>query len=97
MESAALVDIYENLSDGIFALRDLSIEMRLVPMGLLLNSMPRMVKNLVDTRHKSVDLTIKGAGEGIDKGLIDKLSDPLIHLVRNAVDHGIENHEIRKN
>ena len=96
MESAVLVDIYEHLSDGILALRGLSIEMRLVPIGLLLNSMPRMVKNLVDTKDKSVALNIKGASEGIDKGLIDKLSDPLIHLVRNAVDHGIENHETRK-
>lgn len=66
------------------------LQVRMLPMGDLFTRLTRVVRNLSRESGKDVDLVIEGAETELDKVMIDELSDPLIHIVRNAVDHGIE-------
>lgn len=70
--------------------------LRLVPAGSLLQTFPRLVRDLARDLNKSVELEIKGSDVKIDKNILQGLKDPLIHILRNAVDHGIENADARK-
>ena len=63
---------------------------RMLPLGGVLNRFPRMLRDLSATHHKPVDLKISGAGVLVDKAILEKLYTPLLHLLRNAFDHGIE-------
>jgi two-component system chemotaxis sensor kinase CheA len=64
--------------------------MRMLPMSVTFNRFPRLVRDLSTKLDKKVDLKIEGGNTEIDKGMIEKLVDPLTHLVRNSIDHGIE-------
>jgi two-component system chemotaxis sensor kinase CheA len=66
------------------------LQVRMLPLGDLFTKLTRVVRNLSREGGKEVDLVIEGAETELDKVMIDELSDPLIHIVRNAVDHGIE-------
>lgn len=70
--------------------------LRLVPASELLRTFPRSVRDLAHELNKQVELEIKGEDVKIDKMILDGLKDPLIHLLRNAIDHGIEPVETRK-
>lgn len=70
--------------------------LRLVPAENLLATLPRYVRDLAQSLNKKVELVIEDHNVKIDKVILEKLKDPLIHLIRNAVDHGIEPLEIRK-
>lgn len=63
---------------------------RMVPVARLFNRLPRLVRDLSRETGKSVDLQIYGEETELDKSIIEELNDPLVHLIRNAVDHGIE-------
>lgn len=63
---------------------------RMQPIGNILNKFPRVVRDLARTLGKEVNLTIEGEGVELDKTILEAINDPLTHLVRNAVDHGIE-------
>ena len=63
---------------------------RMVPIGEVLNRFPRMLRDLSATYHKPVNLKLIGTEVLVDKAILEKLYDPLLHLVRNAFDHGIE-------
>lgn len=63
---------------------------RLVPIGKLFNKVPRLVRDLSGEFKKQIDLKIEGEGTVLDRSLIEALHDPLIHIIRNSVDHGIE-------
>jgi two-component system chemotaxis sensor kinase CheA len=67
----------------------------MMPIAFVFNRFPRMVRDLAAKMGKKVQLTMQGEGTELDKGLIEKISDPLTHLVRNSVDHGIESCEKR--
>ncbi len=71
------------------------MSMRMLPVNMTFNRFPRVVRDLSTKLGKKVDLVIQGGGTEIDKSLIEKLVDPLTHLVRNSIDHGIESPEIR--
>ncbi len=73
-----------------------SMNMRMLPMKKEFNKLPRIVRDLARDTDKEVDLNITGAETEIDKSVLDSLHDPLVHLVRNAIDHGIESPEERK-
>lgn len=62
----------------------------MLPVSTLLEILPRMVRELARDQEKEIDLSIQGADIEVDKRILEELKDPLIHLVRNAVDHGIE-------
>jgi len=66
------------------------MQARLVPVDLIFNRFPRMVRDLARKQNRKIDLIIEGTEIEVDRTILDKISDPLIHLLRNAVDHGIE-------
>lgn len=68
---------------------------RMLPLGDVLNRFPRILRDLSNTYQKSVNLTLEGTQLLIDKAVLEKLYDPLLHLLRNGFDHGIETPEIR--
>ena len=71
------------------------MSMRMLPVNMTFNRFPRVVRDLSSKLGKKVDLVIQGGNTEIDKSLIEKLVDPLTHLVRNSIDHGIESPEKR--
>jgi two-component system chemotaxis sensor kinase CheA len=76
-------------------LQDLASTLRLVPVGTVFKRMQRLIRDLSHQTHKPLDLVVDGADTQIDKNLVDQLYDPLMHLIRNAVDHGVEPAEER--
>jgi len=68
---------------------------RLVPIGRIFNKFPRMIRDLARERGKSVGLHITGADTELDRSVVEMIGDPLVHLLRNSVDHGIEDTETR--
>ncbi len=72
------------------------MSIRMLPMSFVFNRFPRVVRDLSTKLHKQVELKIEGGHTEIDKGLIEKLVDPLTHLVRNSLDHGIESPQARQ-
>ncbi|HEY9598262.1 MAG TPA: hybrid sensor histidine kinase/response regulator, partial [Cyanophyceae cyanobacterium] len=78
-------------------LRDELMWARMLPLGEILNRFPRVLRDLSTTYHKPVSLKLTGTSVLVDKAVLDKLYDPLLHLLRNAFDHGIEEFsEIRR-
>jgi two-component system chemotaxis sensor kinase CheA len=77
-------------------LQDMSMSMRMVPLKATFNKMARLVRDLARKVGKHVQLVTEGEDTEIDRNLVDVISDPLVHMVRNAVDHGIEMPEVRE-
>lgn len=103
-ESAAGIDgaISEKLQAGLYQLerntRDLQevvMSVRMLPISFVFSRFPRVVRDLAAKLGKQVELKTLGEGTELDKGLIEKIADPLTHLVRNSLDHGIESPERR--
>ncbi len=102
-EISRSVRLYRNLyADQLFEiehgtqeLRERVISMRMLPLSVVLDRFPRMVEETASSIGKEVSLNISGEGVRLDRTVLSKLSDPLIHIVRNAIDHGIEAPEIR--
>ena len=69
---------------------------RMVPIGRVFNKLPRLVRDLALDAKKDIDLIITGEETELDKSIIEEINDPLIHLLRNSVDHGIESSEERR-
>ncbi len=89
--------LYQQLAKGLADLerntRDLQeavMSIRMIPMSLVFNRFPRMLRDLASKLNKKVELTQVGESTELDKGLVEKITDPLTHLVRNSCDHGIE-------
>lgn len=72
------------------------MKVRMVPISLVFNKFPRLVRDLAQKQNKNIEFTIRGESTELDRTIIEKIQDPLIHLVRNAVDHGIETPDERK-
>ncbi|NJP11240.1 MAG: hybrid sensor histidine kinase/response regulator [Leptolyngbyaceae cyanobacterium RU_5_1] len=77
-------------------LRDELVWARMLPLGEILQRFPRVLHNLATTYHKPVRLKLTGTGVLVDKAMLEKLHDPLLHLIRNAFDHGIEPRDVRR-
>ena len=71
-------------------LQDLSMSMRMVPLKPTFQKIARLVRDLANKAGKSVSLVTDGEDTEIDRNMVDLISDPLVHMVRNAIDHGIE-------
>ncbi|MDH3354811.1 MAG: chemotaxis protein CheA, partial [Chromatiales bacterium] len=91
------MDQIQRLRDGLVQLeqntRELQedvMRMRMLSVSFVFNRFPRMVRDLSQKLEKDIELVMSGENTEIDKTLIEKISDPLVHLVRNSVDHGIE-------
>lgn len=76
-------------------LQDISMSMRMVPLKATFNKMARLVRDLARKVGKNVHFITEGEDTEIDRNLVDLINDPLVHMVRNAVDHGIEMPELR--
>ena len=76
-------------------IQDVSMSMRMIPLSGIFRKMVRLVRDLSIKEHKKVDLDIIGEETEVDKTIIEQISDPLVHLIRNSVDHGIEMPEER--
>jgi two-component system chemotaxis sensor kinase CheA len=72
------------------------MRIRMLPVADVFNKFPRMVRDLARTSNKQVDLVLRGEDTELDRSVIEKISDPLIHLLRNSVDHGVETPEERR-
>ena len=82
-----LAELIERLSTE---LRDNAMGLRMVPIGTTFSRFARLVRDLSKNLGKQINLVTRGGETELDKSVIDKLNDPLVHLIRNAVDHGIE-------
>ena len=71
-------------------IQESAMSMRMLPVNMTFNRFPRVVRDLSSKLGKKVDLVIEGGATEIDKSMIEKLVDPLTHLVRNSIDHGVE-------
>ena len=78
------------------SLQDLSMSMRMVPIGGVFQKMARLARDLSDRAGKDVDFTQLGGETELDRNVVEAISDPLVHMVRNAIDHGLENPEDRE-
>jgi len=76
-------------------LHDAVMKVRMVPIERVFNRFPRMVRDLAKELGKEINLEMSGEETEVDRTVIDEIGDPLIHLLRNSIDHGIENPEIR--
>jgi two-component system chemotaxis sensor kinase CheA len=88
---AGLVDLDRNTRD----LQEAVMSIRMIPMSVVFNRFPRMLRDLANKLGKKVELITHGEATELDKGLIEKITDPLTHLIRNSCDHGIEMPEER--
>lgn len=71
------------------------MQVRMLPIGTLFSGFPRMVRDLAQSQGKKLDFTVEGEDTELDRTIIEQIRDPLIHLLRNAVDHGVEPPEER--
>jgi two-component system chemotaxis sensor kinase CheA len=76
-------------------LQDLVMKVRMIPLDRIFNRLPRMVRDLSAELDKDIDFVIKGQETELDRTVIDELGESIVHLLRNAVDHGIESREER--
>ncbi len=96
-------DLAEKLQEGLAQLKRYTRELqenvmqiRMVQIGSAFNRLPRMIHDLTGQLDKKVELIMSGEQTELDKTVMESIGDPLVHLVRNAVDHGIETPEVRK-
>ncbi|BFH63846.1 chemotaxis protein CheA [Paenibacillus azoreducens] len=90
VQNHALTETVEHMSRVSSDLQDIVMKLRMVPVDTVFSRFPRMVRDLAKSLDKKVDLVITGAETELDRTVIDEIGDPLVHLLRNAVDHGIE-------
>lgn len=85
-----LTDTVEHMSRVSSDLQNIVLKLRMVPVDTVFNRFPRMVRDLAKSLDKKIDLIITGAETELDRTVIDEIGDPLVHLIRNSVDHGVE-------
>ncbi len=91
----ALVEATSVVSRLVESIRDSALQLRMVQIGDTFNRFHRVVRDVSRELHKDMELAISGGETELDKSVVEKIGDPLMHLVRNAMDHGIESADIR--
>jgi len=91
-----LIGISNRVSVLMNELQEGIMKTRMIPVQQLFSRFPGIVRDLSHSLKKEVNLILEGGETEIDRTIMEEMSDPLIHLIRNAIDHGIENAEIRK-
>ncbi|VAW84141.1 Signal transduction histidine kinase CheA [hydrothermal vent metagenome] len=87
---SALTELSSILSRLVEEVRDSALHLRMVQVGPTFNKFQRIVRDMSKDLNKEIEIVIRGAETDLDKTVIEKISDPLTHLIRNSVDHGIE-------
>ena len=95
LENNELTDTVERMSRISGDLQSIILNMRMVPVETVFNRFPRMIRQLTKELNKKIELIIEGAETELDRTVIDEIGDPLLHLLRNSLDHGIESPEER--
>ncbi|SEJ63085.1 Histidine kinase-, DNA gyrase B-, and HSP90-like ATPase [Propionispira arboris] len=91
-----LVETIEQMDRVTTDLQSVVMKVRMVPVGQVFNRFPRMVRDLAKELNKEINLTIEGEETELDRTVIDEIGDPLVHLIRNSLDHGVEHPEDRQ-
>lgn len=94
-EIAGMVDSVEYLQRVTSELHEAVMQVRMVPIGMVFNRFPRVVRDLSKQLKKEINLNIHGEETEVDRTIIDEIGDPLLHLIRNSADHGIESPNLR--
>lgn len=93
---AALIESFSTLTRLVEEVRDSTLCLRMVQIGSTFNRFQRVVRDISAELSKEIELVITGAETELDKTVVEKISDPLMHLVRNSIDHGIEPMDVRR-
>lgn len=96
LDNGELTETVERMSRISGDLQNIILNMRMVQVETVFNRFPRMIRQLARDLNKKINLEIVGAETELDRTVIDEIGDPLVHLLRNSVDHGIESPEVRK-
>ncbi|SDJ01459.1 chemotaxis protein CheA [Salimicrobium halophilum] len=96
LNNSELTETVERMSRVSGDLQSIILNMRMVPVEQVFNRFPRMVRQISRDLEKDINLEIIGQETELDRTVIDEIGDPLVHLIRNALDHGIETPEVRK-
>ena len=99
MANSFVKDYGEDVSRAGVVVNDLqeqAMALRMLPANTIFQGFPRAVRDLAKQFRKEIDLVIEGGETELDKKVLEEINDPLIHIMRNAVDHGIEDPETRK-
>jgi two-component system chemotaxis sensor kinase CheA len=96
MTNERLLNSVGQLTRNTRDLQEAVMSIRMMPMDYVFSRFPRMVRDLAAKLEKKVDFVTHGAATELDKSLIERIVDPLTHLVRNSIDHGIERPEVRR-
>jgi two-component system chemotaxis sensor kinase CheA len=94
-QQGALLESMHKVNQLVEQLRDRALGMRMTPIGDVFQRFPRVVRDVSRELGKEIELVISGADTELDKAMVEKLSDPLTHIVRNAMDHGLERSDER--
>ena len=96
MNSPALTKDVGQVTKIVREIQEVALSMRMIPIGPTFQKMARLVRDVSRKAGKQVNLTISGEDTELDKTVIKQIGDPLVHMVRNAVDHGIESPAVRR-
>ncbi|WFP49104.1 chemotaxis protein CheA [Methylomonas sp. EFPC3] len=92
---SALLEATGEMMRLVEEVRDSALQLRMVPIGTTFSRFQRVVRDVSKELGKDINLVITGGETEVDKSVVEKIGDPLMHLVRNAMDHGIESAEVR--
>ncbi|MBO3274775.1 chemotaxis protein CheA [Pseudomonas schmalbachii] len=95
-DTSAMAAANEGVTTLVERIRDASLSLRMVAIGEVFQRFPRVVRDISKELDKEIELLVTGADTELDKSMVERLADPLMHIVRNAMDHGIEPSELRR-
>lgn len=94
--NATLMEAVTSMGNFTESIRDAALTLRMVPIGDTFQKFKRVVRDTAKSLNKEIELEIEGAETELDRSMVEKLNDPLMHIVRNAMDHGIEPVSVRQ-
>ncbi|MFO7710394.1 MAG: chemotaxis protein CheA [Candidatus Woesearchaeota archaeon] len=96
-ESTVMNDVINNIDGLTSEIQAEVMEQRMVPVGQIFSRFPRLVRDVSAKENKKIDLIVKGEEIELDRNVLDEIGEPLVHILRNSVDHGIEDPDTRMN
>jgi len=93
--SRELLDTVHQVAGVSSQLQETVMDVRMLPVRHVFERFPRLVRDLARQQGKDIELILEGEGTRVDKAIIDEIGEPLVHLIRNSVDHGIETPQVR--
>ncbi|PUB16438.1 chemotaxis protein CheA [Yoonia sediminilitoris] len=95
IENQTLDTVVEEVQRLVTSLRDATLSIRMVPVDTVFGKFKRVVRDLSAELGKNIHLELEGGETEVDKNIIDRIGEPLVHMIRNSIDHGIETPEVR--